>query len=171
VALEVGIHHALGGVDEHLLDLRQGLQGLFTAGGVVGGHHAPAQDLEALGGQLFFQLLAGGIGQGRVLVEEHHAHGIQFAHGEAFGLGDIAHESIRFFQQQAASVAGLAVGGDGATVGHATQGIDGGLHQPVAGLGVHLGDEAEAAVIPLERGAIQTCELLLTHFHGQCSKQ
>jgi hypothetical protein len=62
---------------------------------------------------------------------------------------------VRLLEQQAAAVAGLAVGGHGAAVGQAAERRNGRLDQPVARLVVHLGDQAEAAAVALVLVAIE----------------
>ena len=77
---------------------------------------------------------------------------IQFDPGSS---GDLTQEGIRFLHQQAATVAGFTVSGDCTTVRQSGQGIDGGLHQPVARPVVHLCDQSETATVSLEFRAIQ----------------
>jgi len=151
------------GVDEGVLDERQLLQRQAAQLGRVGRQDAPADELQALGGHFLLQDLARPGGQCRVLVQEHDAHGVQRVEAEAQPGGFLAHEGVGLLEQQATAVAGLAVGGDAATVGHARQRLDRGLHQPVAGLVVHLGDQAEAAVVAFELGGIQAVGKLVAH--------
>ena len=67
-----------------------------------------------------------------------------------------AQESGRLLDQQAAAVAGLAVGGDRAAMGQAVQRADGRLHHPVAGAIVETRDQAEPARVLLIGGSAQT---------------
>ena len=62
-------------------------------------------------------------------------------------LRRLAEKRVGLLQQQAAAVAGAAVGGDAAPVGHAGQRLDGGPHQTMAGLALEVGDQAKAAVV------------------------
>ncbi len=73
---------------------------------------------------------------------------------ELFGLA--AQEGIGLLHEQAAAVAGLAVGGDRTTVGHAIERRDRGLNQLVARLIVHVRDQAETAGVLLELGTVET---------------
>ncbi|MCY1511462.1 hypothetical protein D9M68_458830 [compost metagenome] len=65
-----------GSADEHLLDLRQALQGQAAEDAGVDRHLAPADQLQPGGDDLAIHVLASGLGLHRVLVEEHHAHRI-----------------------------------------------------------------------------------------------
>ncbi len=55
---------------------------------------------------------------------------------------------------EASAVAGLAVGVDGAAVPDGLQGVDGARHHTTRGLAIGRGDEAHAAGVALELGAI-----------------
>ncbi len=66
-----------------------------------------------------------------------------------------AQECLWFFQQDPATVAGLAIGGNGTSMGEAAQRLDGGAYQPMASYAIHLGDQAEAAAVFLEFVSIQ----------------
>ena len=92
------------------------------------------------------------------MVEEHHADGVLLRQldGKVL-LGHGPQESIRLLDQQTATVTGLTVGVDPATVGHACQGFDRGLQQVMASLTLHMGDKAEAAVILELIRTVQTC--------------
>ncbi|KEP73059.1 hypothetical protein HR12_20370, partial [Microbacterium sp. SUBG005] len=54
-----------------------------------------------------------------------------------------AEETIRFLQQQAATVAGFAIGKDGATVLHTGQCVNSSTHYLVARFAFYVGDQAE----------------------------
>ena len=62
---------------------------------------------------------------------------------------DGAQEAGRALQQQAAAVAGLAIGGDGAAMREAVERGDGGLHHPMRGLVIEAGDQPKTAGIAL----------------------
>jgi hypothetical protein len=87
-------------------------------------------------------------------VQEHYACGETRGQLDLRVLGQRTQEFLGFLQQQAAAVAGLAVGGDGAAVRQAVQRGNGGLHQPMAGFIVETGDQAEAAAVALEGLAV-----------------
>ena len=144
--------------DEHLFDLRQALQGQAAEYAGVDGHFAPSDDLQAGGGDLAVHVLASGFGFYRVLVEKHHAHGVllgQFDRELLFG--DSAQELVGLLNQQATAVTGLAVGVDPTAVGHAGQGLDGRLQKGMTGFALHVGYQAETAVILEFIGLVQTC--------------
>ncbi|MCY1395114.1 hypothetical protein D9M71_100430 [compost metagenome] len=144
--------------DEHLLDLRQALQGQAAEDAGVDRDLAPADQLQASGQDFAIHVFASRFGANRVLVEEDHADrvlGGQFDR-ESF-LGDGAQEKVRLLDQQTTTVAGLAVGIDATAVGHAGQGFDGGFKKMVARLALHMGDQAETAVILEFIRMVQTC--------------
>src|SRR3569832_1582609 len=93
---------------------------------------------------------------GLVLIQEHHADGEALSELQTGLGGHRAHERNRELHQQAAAVAGLTVGGHRAAVGQTGQRVDGGLHQPMAGLAVHVSDEPETAAGFFEFGSVQT---------------
>src|SRR5690606_1742885 len=53
-------------------------------------------------------------------------------------------------------------------MGEAFQRLDCGLHQPVAGLAVHVGDQAEATAVFFEVGSVQTSLVMDGLGHGSC---
>ncbi|MNF55808.1 hypothetical protein D3C84_372810 [compost metagenome] len=144
--------------NEHLLDLRQALQGQAAEDAGVHRNLAPADQLQASFDDLAIHVLARHFGAGRILVEEDHADGVLDRQFNGEGLfGDRTQEQVRLLDQQTATVAGLAVGVDAAAVGHAGQGFDGGLQKMVARLALHMGDQAETAVILEFIRMVQTC--------------
>src|SRR5471032_2272190 len=144
--------------DEHLFDLRQALQGQAAQYAGVDRHFAPADELQASGQDLAVHVLASSFGFYRVLVEEHHAHSVLLGQiGAEMFLGDCAQELVGLLNQQAATVTGLAVGVDPTAVGHAGQGLDGRLQKGMTGLALHMGYQAETAVILEFIGLVQTC--------------
>ena len=130
-------------------------EGFQAAGCGIDWYDAPAGDPQSLPFQFRAQVGAGGVSQGGIAVEEHHADPVVRAQFDAGLGGDSAQECLRLAHQQAATVAGFAVGGDRAAMGQAGQGIDGGLDQPVAGPVVHLGDQAKTATVSFEFGPVQ----------------
>ena len=66
-----------------------------------------------------------------------------------------AQESIRFFQQQTTAVARFSVSRDRAAMGQARERLDRCLHQPVTGLIVDVGYQAESAAIFFEAGLVE----------------
>ena len=81
-----------------------------------------------------------------------------------------AQEFFGTFQQQAAAVAGLAVGGDGAAMGQAVERGDGGAHQPMARLVVEIGDQAEPAAVALVgvfvESRVRACMAMASMYSG-----
>ena len=144
--------------DEHLLDLRQALQRQPAQHAGVDRHLAPAHQLQTSREDFAVHVLARGFGLGRILIEEHHAHGILPGQFDAeLLLGDRAQELIRLLDQQATAITGLAIGVDTAAVSHAGEGLNSGLEQVMASLTLHMGDQAEAAVILELIRTVQTC--------------
>ena len=144
--------------DEHLLDLRQTLQRQPTEHAGVDRHLAPAHQLQAGREDFAVHVLARGFGLGRILIEEHHAHGILRRQFDAeLLLGDGAQELIGLLDQQATAITGLAVGVDTAAVSHAGEGLNSGIKQVMTRLTLHMGDQAEAAVILELIRTVQTC--------------
>ena len=141
--------------DEHMLDGRQHGQRLFAAGVRVDGHLPPAGDTQALAGQLGRQHLPSLLGQYRVAVQEHGTDSVVLADTHARRRRHGTQKCIRLANQQPAAVTGLAVGRDGAPVRHPRQGLDGGRHQPVRRLAVHVSNQPETAVVALEALAVQ----------------
>ncbi len=162
-ALEVGRAHVRRRIDEHLQDVRLALHRLGAAGVFrIDRHLAPAGKPEraALDGALH-----GGAGLGDPgRVDEHDAGGEALGQLDVRLGGEGAQEGLGGLHQEPAAVAGLAVGGDRAAVGHAFQGLDRGVDHPVAGYAVHVRDQAEAAVVALEFGAVEgAVHLVLSH--------
>ena len=146
---EAGIVLADAGIDEHLLDARQGVTRQLAADAVIGRHFAPAGDPAADRFDLRPQLGAAGMGGIGVVGHEHQAGSKACGDGDAGFAGQQFQERIGAAQQQAAAVAGQAIGGNTATVGHARQRGDGGIDQQARRLIVELGDHAKATGIAL----------------------
>ncbi|KAG1310134.1 hypothetical protein G6F63_016389 [Rhizopus arrhizus] len=81
--------------------------------------------------------------------QEHQASGEARGDDDAGFAGQQFQESIGAAQQQAAAIAGQAIGGDTATVGHARERGDGGINQQARRLIVELGDHAKSTGIAL----------------------
>ncbi|RMO66669.1 hypothetical protein ALQ37_05532 [Pseudomonas syringae pv. aptata] len=144
--------------NEYLLDFRQALQRQATQNAGIDRHLTPAHQIQAFGEDFAVHVFARGVGPGVVLIEEHHAHSILAGQIDVeVLLGDRTQEAIGLLNQQTATVAGLAVGVDTATVGHAGQGLNGRLQQVMTGLALHMSDQAEAAVILEFIWLVQTC--------------
>ena len=144
--------------DVDLLDLRQALKGQATKDAGVDWHFAPADQLQAFSEDLAVHVLASGFGLGRILIEEDHAHGILLGQFDAEGfLGNRTQERIGLLNQQTATVTGLAVGINPTAVGHAGQGLNGRLQKGMTGLALHMGYQAETAVILEFIWLVQTC--------------
>ena len=71
-------------------------------------------------------------------------------------VGQRAQERVGLADQQAAAVAGEAVGGDAAAMGHARQRGNGGIDQRARRLVVELRDQAEAAGIAFVVGVVES---------------
>ena len=121
-ALEILVDPAWRRVDKDLFDAGQGGLGDGTEHIGIDGHLAPSDQTQGLSFQLLVDDVAGLLGQYGIRVEEQHAHRIVAAQVPSLLFGDSAIEAVGFLQQQAAAVAGLAVGGDAAAVLHASQG-------------------------------------------------
>ena len=98
-----------------------------------------------------------------VVRQEHQAGGVALAHGDAGFLGQRAQERVGLADQQAAAVAGEAVGGDAAAMGHARQRGDGGIHQRTRRLVIELRDHAETAGIALVVGIVESLAVAGVH--------
>ncbi len=144
--------------DENLLDTGQAVFGHGPEAGAVGGHFAPTRYIETLLGQTGFESLPR-CGSFRFIgAQKDHTNGVHVAqlHAQA-GLGSLSQERVGLLQQQTAAVAGFAVGGDPAAVGHAGQRLDCRLQECMTGFAFHMGDEAESAVVLELTRLIETC--------------
>ena len=144
--------------NEHLLDLRQTIQGQTAQHAGIDRHFAPAHQLQARREDFAVHVVTGRFSLDRVLVEKHHADRVLLGQITAelfFGHG--TQEQIRFLNQQATTVTGLAVCVDPTAVGHAGQGLNGGLQKGMTGLALHMGNQAETTVILEFIGVVQTC--------------
>ena len=144
--------------DEHLFNLRQTLQRQTAEHAGINWHFAPADQLQAGGEDFAIHVLAGRAGFALVLVEENHADCVlrwQLDRKRLLRSG--TQEHIRLLHQQPAAVTCLTVGVDTAAVGHAGQGFNGCLQQVMACLALHMGNQAEAAVILELIRMVQTC--------------
>ncbi len=143
---------------EDLLNPRQTIQRHGPEAAVIHWHITPAENLQSLLGQ---PLLNGGTTRGSlglIRVQENLAYGKKITWLLAKGcLGGFFQKAIRALDQQATTIAGLAVCSDTTSVGHAGQRLDGSLQQLVAGLALHVGDQTESTVVPEFVGMIQTC--------------
>ncbi len=144
--------------DEQLLDAGQTVQGDIPQAVAVGGHRAPADKGQPLLLENLLHRLPAGLGDGFVLTEENLGHTEMFTQLGAEALpGQQAQESVRLFQQQAAAITGFAIRGNAAAVGHAGQGFDCRAQKFVAGLAVHVGDQAKTAVVTDVPRTVQAC--------------
>jgi hypothetical protein len=80
----------------------------------------------------------------------------------AFG-GDVAQEFFGPLQQQAAAVAGFAVGPDGAAMGHAFERGQRGVDEFARRRVVEVRDQPETAAVVLEAGVIQALLSIVAH--------
>ena len=153
--LEGELVHVARRGDEHLLDHRHRAQRFFTKRRRVGRHRAEAQQLDAMVVAGFLECLLGAVAPRRVLAQEHVAGAVVVAQREAELVRLATQERVGLLHQQAAAVAGLAVGRHRTTMGHPVQRRNRRLDQFVAGLIVHVGDQAEAARILFEVRTVQ----------------
>jgi hypothetical protein len=133
----------------------QRLERLLAAGFGSMRQGAKARDAQLLALDLLREHAARGFGLGRIAIQEHEARGELRRELEPASAATARKNARRHLDQQAAAVAGLAVGGDRAAMRQAVQGADGGLQHPVARLIVEARDQAEAAGVPLIAPAIQ----------------
>jgi hypothetical protein len=155
VSLKGNLIHAVRGINEYLLNLRQGLECLFATGIAVGRHHTPALHVQTFGKQFFFETAAGSRGKAFISIEEYHTNGIRISQCEADIAGNCAQETVRFADEEAAAVTTLAVGCNSAAVGEACQCANGGIQQPMTGFAVHMGNQPETTVISFEFGPVE----------------
>ena len=120
-ALEILVDPAGRGVDKDLFNAGQGGFGNGTEHVGIDRHLAPADQTQGLFFQLLVDDVASCLGQYGVRVEKQHADRIVAAKVPSLLLGDSSEEAVRFLQQQTATIAGLAIGGDPAAVLHASQ--------------------------------------------------
>ncbi len=146
--VEQGVE-ALGGDqrrrhDKGLDDLRQHPQGVFAQRVGVEGNRAEQHHPQVV----FLAALLENRPLPRRVGKKQGRHGELFGQRDPLFGGDAAHEAHRHRAEQAAAVAGLAVGGDRPAVHHPRQGLDRVLEQLVAGPVFQIGEQAEAAVVP-----------------------
>ena len=96
---------------------------------------------------------------GRIVVEKHHAHPVLLAQRNACLGSNPTQKGVRLAHQQPAAIAGFTIGGHCAPVGQAGQRGNGGVDQPVAGLVIHLRDQAKTATVSLEFRPVQALRL------------
>ena len=121
-ALEILVDPARGRVDKDLFNTGQGRLGDGTEYVGIDRHLAPADQTQGLSFQLLVDDVASGLGQDGIGVEKQHTDRVVAAQVPSLLFGDSSEEAVGFLQQQAAAVAGLAIGGDTAAVLHASQG-------------------------------------------------
>ena len=137
----LGRHNGIGH-DEDVIDVRLALDRLLPERVVVDGHFAFEHDLQIV--------LRTGLSQDLEVFFDTGKNGGHREHIRqlhAVFQGDLTHERRRHGKQQAAAVAGFAVGGDGAAVHHAfkrgNRAFERLMRHPV----VDIGDQTETAVI------------------------
>jgi hypothetical protein len=77
--------------------------------------------------------------------------------------GDLAKKSFGTVQQHAATVAGLAVGADGAPMRHAGERSQRGIDHPARGLVVEVGDQPETAAVAFLARVVETGLRIVRH--------
>ena len=163
---------AAAGLDEQLLDRRQGVARQLAADAGVCRHHAPALHRDADAVQLALEHVAAMRGLGLVVRQEHQAGGearIRTQHDVGL-VGERTQERGRFADQQAATVAGQSVGGHAAAVGHARKRGDRRVDQRAGGLVVELGDHAEAAGVAFGVRVVKPVAVAGGHLHLHLEK-
>ncbi len=149
-ALKILVDPAGRGVDKDLFNTGQGSLGDGAEHIGIDGHLAPADQAQGLFFQLFVDDIARLLGQYGVRVQKQHADRIIAAQVPSLLFGDSSKEAVRFLQQQTAAIAGLTVGWYAAAVLHASQCWHRETDKLVAGFTFHVGQQAEATVIPLQ---------------------
>ena len=135
--------------DEHLPVVRLGLDHATAEAGIVGGHVAPAEELQAFGLDHAFHHRLAVDALREVPRHEHMADGVVAGLGkrDAERPGDHFEELMRNLHEDAGAVAGKRVGADGAAMGQILQDLEALLDDFVARPGLQVGDEADAAGI------------------------
>ena len=170
LALEGVLVESVGGSDEELLDDRHGIEGGGADVGDLGAgrHLAPAdQFLPAFRDDLLHDTPAQ-LAFAVVLGQEEDA-GREGAGRSQFGpelvRRDPAQQGVRQSGQHAGAVAAVRLAAAGAAVVHPGQHVGGLLHQPVAALAAHVGDEADSAGVVLV-GRVVQADLSGTQLHA-----
>ena len=155
--------HLRRGVDKHLQDVGLGLQRLGTTGLFrVQRYLAPAGQRQRAACDRGLDGRAGRLDM--VWIDEHEAGGKSLGRIDPGLVGEGAQEGLGCLHQQPTAVAGFAIGGDRTAVGHALQGLDGRIQDPVTRYPFHVRDQAKAAVVALEFRAVQgAVQLVLSH--------
>jgi len=120
-------------------------------------------------GQFGFQLGTALCGQLRLARQEHQAGGEGRAHRDLRLARQRAQKRFGPADQQAAAIAGQAIGGHATAVGHARQRGDGSINELARWLIVQLRDHAETAGVAFVVGVVQP--LAGAGGHGATSKQ
>ena len=154
-AVECAFIHAGRRVDEDLFDARSMRFADRPAGARINRHFTPARDREAGGFELlrkfgFLRLCARFV----FAIEVDMARGETFADSDASVTRERAQPDERAIEQDAATVAGDAVGTDAAAMRHLRQGREGLVDQPRARFAVDVRDQPETAAVVLERRVI-----------------
>jgi hypothetical protein len=121
LAIERRLIDVRAAIDECLLDDRQASARLFAAGPGVRGYAPESREFELLPLQLRAQRRARGFGQVRVAIQKNESGRERGRQLEARVGGDRAQERGRHLDQQTATVTGLAIGGDRASMGQPIQ--------------------------------------------------
>ncbi len=143
--------------DEELAVDRLGLQHRLAEIGIVHRHVAPAEEVEPLLlHRLRDDLLAHRPAAG-VLRHEELADGVEagLRQRDAERRALLLEEAVRDLGEDAATVAELGVGADGAAMVEVAQDLQALLDQPVALAVLHVGDEADAAGVFLVGGVVE----------------
>ncbi len=131
-----------------MLNTRHAAQGQRAENRRIDRHFAPAQTGQPLITQGVGKSLFGSGAGSLVGTHEHHAHGVLVGQFDRQRLaGNLAQKTVRLLNEQAATIAGLAVGVNAAAVGHARQRFNCRLQQVMTGLAFHVGNQTKATVI------------------------
>ena len=161
LAFEGVLVEAVRGADEELLDDRHRVERRGADVGNVGAgrHLAPADELLAAVGDDLLHDPPAQLAFAVVLGQEEDAGG-ERAGRPQFGAelvrGHSPKQGVGQRGQHAGAVAGVRLAAAGAAVVHLRQHVGGLLHQPVAALAAHMGDEADPAGVVLVGRVVET---------------
>ena len=144
------VHFQVGnaiGTDQHLGEGRQRLHGDTAEAVDINRHVTPGQYAQVLARDFLVEDRFLRRRFSRIRAEEQHADAVGIRQRDRQLFGHLAEEGIGLLQQQATTVAGLAVCVDAASVRHTGECFDRGLQKFVAWLALHLGNQAKPAVV------------------------
>ena len=149
LAIERAARQGTRRVDVDLLDSGKRCQGLVATGRRVNWHVPPADHLKPGIRDGRIDHLACSLGRRRVAAQEDSTRCKALVQLESELFTDGSQKGLGEFDQQAAAIAGLAVGGNSTTMRQARKRLDCCLHNPMARQIVEVGDQAEAATVSM----------------------